>query len=122
MHRRGVSVLPGGDYGFAWAPHWTNAMDLQYLVKYCGMTPMETIVAATRYGGQIMMMEDDLGMIQEGRLADLLLVDGDPVADLSLLLDTKRAAGVMKDGVFYKEPAVKSARSGSFASWNRTAA
>ena len=54
MHRRGVRVLPGGDYGFAWAPHGTNAMDLQYFVKHCGMTPMEALVAATRHGGAIM--------------------------------------------------------------------
>lgn len=122
MHRRGIRVLPGGDYGFAWAPHCTNAMDLQYMVKYCGMTPMETIVAATRYGGQIMMMGDELGTIQEGRLADLLLIDGDPVADLSLLLEPKKMLAVMKDGVFYKEPVVRSERSGTFASWNRAAA
>ena len=122
MHRRGIRVLPGGDYGFAWAPHWTNAMDLQYLVKYCGMTPMETIVAATKYGAQIMMMPDELGLVQEGRLADLLLVDGDPVADLSILLDPKRLLAVMKDGVFYKEPEIRSARTGSLPSWNRTAA
>jgi imidazolonepropionase-like amidohydrolase len=83
---------------------------------------METIVAATRYGGQIMMMENDLGLVQEGRLADLLLVDGDPVADLGILLDPKRLLAVMKDGIFYKEPAIRSARSGSLPSWNRTAA
>ena len=122
MHRRGIRVLPGGDYGFAWAPHWTNAMDLQYFVKYCGMTPMETIVSATKYGGQIMMMENDLGLVQEGRLADLLLVDGDPVADLSILLDQKRLLAVMKDGVFHKEPAIQSARTGSVPSWRRSAA
>jgi imidazolonepropionase-like amidohydrolase len=122
LHRRGVRVLPGGDYGFAWAPHWTNAMDLQYLVKYCGMTPMEAIVSATRYGGQMMMHGDELGTIQEGRLADLILVDGDPVADLSILLDAKRLLAVMKDGVFYKEPDIRAERTGRLPSWNRSAA
>src|SRR5690606_19055121 len=122
LHRRGVRILPGGDYGFAWAPHWTNAMDLQYLVKYCGMTPMEAIVAATRHGGQMMMHGDELGTIQEGRLADLILVDGDPVADLSILLDAKRLLAVMKDGVFYKEPDIRAERTGRLPSWNRSAA
>jgi imidazolonepropionase-like amidohydrolase len=122
LHRRGVRVLPGGDYGFAWAPHGTNAMDLQYMVKYCGMTPMETIVAATRYGGQMMMKGDELGTIEEGRLADLLLVDGDPVADLGILLDEKRLLAVMKDGVFHKEPAIRAERTGRMPTWNRTAA
>jgi imidazolonepropionase-like amidohydrolase len=74
------------------------------------MTPMETIVAATRYGGQIMMMENDLGMVQEGRLADLLLVDGDPVADLSILLDSRKLLAIMKDGVLFKEPEIRSSR------------
>ncbi len=46
MHKRGVKILPGGDYGFAWAKHGENAMDLQYLVKYAGMTPMEALRAA----------------------------------------------------------------------------
>jgi imidazolonepropionase-like amidohydrolase len=69
-----------------------------------------------------MMMEKHLGLVQEGMLADLLLVDGDPVADLSILLDQKRLLAVMKDGVFYKEPAIHSARTGSLPSWRRTAA
>jgi imidazolonepropionase-like amidohydrolase len=110
MHKRGVRVLPGGDYGFAWARHGENAMDLQYLVKYAGMTSMEALLAATRYGGQIMQRGNELGQVQEGFLADLLLVDGDPLADLSILLDRKRLLGIMKDGVFHKEPEMRSAR------------
>lgn len=111
MHRRGVRVLPGGDYGFAWAPHGTNARDLQYFVKYLGFTPMESIVSATRLGGQIMMRGDELGEIKEGYLADLLLVDGDPLADLSLLCDRKRLLAIMKDGEFHKRPEVSAGRS-----------
>jgi imidazolonepropionase-like amidohydrolase len=122
LHKRGVRILPGGDYGFAWAPHWTNAMDLQYLVKYCGMTPMDAIVAATKYGGQIMMRGHELGLVKEGMIADLLLVDGDPVADLSLLLDEKKILAVMKDGHFHKEPRVAATRSDRFSTWRRTAA
>ncbi len=57
MLKRGIRVLPGGDYGFAWAPHGENAKDLEYFVKYLGMTPMETLISATRWGGQIMMKQ-----------------------------------------------------------------
>jgi imidazolonepropionase-like amidohydrolase len=110
MHRRGVRVLPGGDYGFAWAPHGTNAMDLQYFVKHCGMSPMEALVAATRHGGAIMRMPGQLGEVREGQLADLLLVDGDPLSDLSILLDRKRLLAIMKDGVFHKAPEIETAR------------
>ena len=109
MHKRGVKVLPGGDYGFAWAKHGENAMDLQYLVKYAGMTPMEALQSATKYGGQIMKRGKELGQIQEGWLADLLLVDGDPLADLSILLNKNKLLAIMKDGVFHKEPEIRSA-------------
>jgi len=110
LHRRGVRILPGGDYGFAWAKHGENAMDLQYLVKYAGMTPMEAIAAATRLGGEIMMQPGELGLVKEGYLADLLLVDGDPLADLGLLLDRSKLLAIMKDGAFHKEPELRATR------------
>ena len=111
MHKRGVKILPGGDYGFAWIPHGSNATDLEYFVKYLGFTPMEAIVAATKLGGEIMMQPRELGLVKEGYLADLLLVDGDPLANISLLQDKDRILAVMKDGTFYKQPDVHSARS-----------
>ena len=82
MHKRGIRILPGGDYGFAFTPHCQNARDLEFFVKYLGFTPMEAIRSATLYGGQIMMKADELGAIKDGYLADLLLVDGDPLANL----------------------------------------
>ncbi len=111
MHKRGVKILPGGDYGFAWIPHGSNATDLEYFVKYLGFTPMEAIVSATQYGGQIMMKGNELGQIKEGYLADILLVDGDPIANIAILQDKDRLLAVMKDGVFYKQPDIRSARS-----------
>ena len=107
MHKRGIRVLPGGDYGFAWAPHGANATDLQYLCKYAGFTPLEALKAATFFGGQIMMQGQELGQVKEGFLADLLLVDGDPAADLSILLDKKKLLAIMKDGKFFKEPGLR---------------
>jgi imidazolonepropionase-like amidohydrolase len=120
MHKRGVRVLPGGDYGFAWAPHGTNATDLQYFVKHCGMTAMEALISATRYGGQIMLMGNEIGEVKEGYLADLLLVDGDPLADLSILLDKKRLLAIMKDGVFHKAPEIAASRSSRTPSYSPT--
>ncbi|MBV8410688.1 MAG: amidohydrolase family protein, partial [Alphaproteobacteria bacterium] len=55
MKRRGIRVLPGGDYGFAWNPIGTNARDLEHFVKLFGYSPMEAILAATKLGGEIMM-------------------------------------------------------------------
>jgi len=116
MHKRGIRVLPGGDYGFAFTPHCQNARDLEFFVKYLGFTPMEAIRCATLYGGQVMMKPDELGVIKEGYLADLLLVDGDPLANLSILRDPKRILAVMKDGEFAKSPEIASQRQ-----WERVA-
>src|SRR6185436_4048629 len=80
LKARGVKVLPGGDYGFMWNPHGNNARDLTYFVELLGFTPMEAIVGATKWGGEIMGMGDELGLVRKGFLADLLLVDGDPLA------------------------------------------
>jgi imidazolonepropionase-like amidohydrolase len=104
MHRRGIRVLIGGDYGFAWTPQGTNAKDLEYFVDMIGMSPMEAIMAATRYGGQIMGMGEELGQIKPGFLADMLLVDGDPLANVRILQEKNRLLAIMKDGKFYKEP------------------
>jgi imidazolonepropionase-like amidohydrolase len=118
MLKRGIRVLPGGDYGFAWAPHGENAKDLEYFVKYLGMTPMEAIVSCTRWGGQIMMKGKELGEIRDGWLADLLLVDGDPVSNIAILQDRSKLLAIMKDGQFCKEPEIRSART----RWTQTAA
>ena len=104
LKKRGVRILPGGDYGFAWNPIGNNARDLEYFVDLLGFTPMEAIQAATKQGGEIMMRGDELGQIKEGFLADILLVDGNPLLDVSILQDPSRLLGIMKDGAFHKEP------------------
>jgi imidazolonepropionase-like amidohydrolase len=110
MHRRGIRVLIGGDYGFAWTPQGTNAKDLEYFVDLVGMSPMEAILAGTMYGGQIMGMGNELGQIKEGWLADLLLVDGDPVANVRVLQEHDRLLAIMKDGKFHKRPQMQEQR------------
>jgi imidazolonepropionase-like amidohydrolase len=110
MHKRGIRILPGGDYGFAWIKHGTNAKDLEYFVKYLGFTPMEALVAATKCGGEIMLHGNDLGQVRDGYLADLLLVDGDPVADITCLQDRSKLLAIMKDGVFHKAPVLRGQR------------
>ena len=102
LKRRGVRILGGGDYGFGLTPHGQNARDLEHLVRHCGFTPMEAILSMTKLGGAAMDLPDDLGQVREGFLADLLLVDGDPLADTNLLLDRSRLLAVMKDGEFHK--------------------
>jgi imidazolonepropionase-like amidohydrolase len=105
MRKRGIRVLPGGDYGFAWNPHGTYARDLLLFVDVLGFTPLETLVAATRLGGEIMGMGEELGQIKPGYLADLLLVDGDPLADIKRLQSQDALLVIMKDGRLHKAPA-----------------
>ena len=110
MHRRGIRVLIGGDYGFAWTPQGTNAKDIETFVELLGFSPMEAILAATKYGGQIMGMGDELGQIKPGYLADMLLVDGDPIANVRVLQDKTRLLAIMKDGKFHKAPKMNEQR------------
>jgi imidazolonepropionase-like amidohydrolase len=104
LKRRGVRILPGGDYGFAWNPNGTNARDIGHFVKLFGFSPMDAIVAATRLGGEIMGMGERLGQIQPGYLADLILLDGDPLSDPALLADRSRIKAICQSGKFHKAP------------------
>jgi len=102
LKRRGVRILGGGDYGFGLTPHGDNARDLDHLARYCGFTPMEALLSMTRDGGAAMDMPEELGQIREGFLADLLLVDGNPLENPLVLLDHDKLQVVMKDGKLHK--------------------
>jgi imidazolonepropionase-like amidohydrolase len=84
-------------------PHGTNANDLQYFVDYIGMTPAEALRSATKLGGEIMQKPEELGMLRPGFLADIVLVNGNPLKDLSILTDPAKIQLVMKDGVVHKD-------------------
>ncbi|HSE06701.1 MAG TPA: amidohydrolase family protein, partial [Methylomirabilota bacterium] len=96
MRKRGIRVLPGGDYGFVYTPHGTYARDLWLFVKLLGFSAMETLVAATRLGGEIMGRAGELGLVKPGALADLLLVEGDPLADIAILQEARAIRMIMK--------------------------
>jgi imidazolonepropionase-like amidohydrolase len=104
LKRRGVRLLPGGDYGFPFNPNGRNARDLELFVRHLGFTATEALVAVTLRGGEIMGMEHELGRIAPGYLADLLLVRGDPTRDVALLQDRQNLLAIMKDGRFHKAP------------------
>ena len=79
-------------------PHGQNAHEFELMVQ-AGMPPMFALQAATANGAQLLKHEKDLGMVAAGKLADVVAVPGDPIADISLM---KRVSFVMKDGVVYK--------------------
>jgi imidazolonepropionase-like amidohydrolase len=65
---------------------------------------MEAIIAATALGGEVMARPHELGQVKAGFLADLILVDGDPLVDITVLQDRSRIHAVMKDGAFFRAP------------------
>ncbi len=111
LRKRGVRHLIGGDYGFAWSPHGTQARDLKYFIDYYGYSAEEALICATRNGGQAMMSDGNLGTLEAGKLADLILVKGDVLADVTILTDPARIALVMKDGAVHSEQFGHSKRS-----------
>ena len=89
----------GGDYGFAWNPHGDYAKELTFFVDYVGFTPLETITCATKTGAEILGRAHEIGTVEPGKLADLLLIDGDVLADISLLEDRSRFLAVIQGGL-----------------------
>jgi imidazolonepropionase-like amidohydrolase len=104
MRKRGIRVMPGGDYGFPYNPIGRNARDLDLFVRLFGFSPAEALVAATGTGGALMDM--DVGTIRAGMLADILLVSGDPTRDVTILQDKDNLHAIMKGGAFHKAPTV----------------
>jgi imidazolonepropionase-like amidohydrolase len=104
MHKAGIKVVPFGDYGFAWLPQGTEARDLEHFVNLFGFEPWEALSAATAVGGEAWVGKsgEKMGRVAVGYLADILLVDGNPLLDLSLLQDRSALLAIMKDGQFYK--------------------
>lgn len=102
MRKRGIRVLPGGDYGFPYNPIGRNARDLDLFVRLFGFSPAEALAAATGQGAALMDLP--VGAIRAGHFADILLVTGDPTEDVTILQDKANLAAIMKGGRFHKRP------------------
>lgn len=94
----GVKVVAGTDEG-AWV-HGNNAHEIRLLVQ-SGMSPMQAIVAATGHAAQCLGLDAEIGTIVPGKKADLILVDGDPLKDVTILEAGRKVRLVMKDGETY---------------------
>jgi imidazolonepropionase-like amidohydrolase len=97
--RAGGRLGMGGDYGFGWNPHGDYARELTFFVKEVGLTPLEVITCATKTGAEIMDRGAEFGTLEKGKLADVLVVDGDVVADIALLEDRRRFIAVLQGGI-----------------------
>jgi len=96
--RAGVKVGLGSDYlSDPWSPMGKNAAELEFYVK-AGRTPLETIVCATKVNSEVLGMEDELGTLEAGKFADLIVVQGDPLKDISVLSHRENIVSVYKGG------------------------
>ena len=91
-----VKIIVSTDAGFL-VYHGENAGELEELVKG-GFTPMEAIVAATRNSVECLGLEQHIGTLEAGKYADLVIVDGDPLADIRILQDKNKIVQVFKSG------------------------
>lgn len=96
--KAGVKVVAGTDAG-GWG-HGNNAEELECLVA-AGMTPMQALVAGTGWASECCGLEKDVGTVERGKFADLVLVNGDPLSDITVLQDKNRIKLVMKEGTIY---------------------
>ncbi len=99
----GVRIVLGDDYGAAGFPHGIYGEEIEFYVKVAGIAPLDVLKWATVNGAALMGRADELGTVTAGKLADLLVVDGDPATDITVLVDRTRILAVMKDGRFVKD-------------------
>lgn len=97
--KEGGRIGLGGDYGFAWNPHGDYARELSFFVNYVGFTPEETLMCATKTGSEIAGSSELVGTLEVGKLADLLIVTGNPLENIHLLEDRNNLYAVIQNGI-----------------------
>ncbi len=96
-----IPIAMGTDAGTPLNRHGENLKELELLVKM-GMSPMEAIVSATKTASEVLGLEGKIGTLEKGKLADLIVVDGDPLEDITLLQKQEKIKIILKEGQFYK--------------------
>lgn len=95
--KAGVKIALGTDAAMPLVMHGGNAREFELMVEY-GLTPMQAILAGTRNAAENLRLIDQIGTLEAGKLADIVVVDGDPLADITILKNLSCIKLVLKDG------------------------
>lgn len=96
-----IPIAMGTDAGTPYNCHGENLKEMELLVK-AGLTPMEAIVATTKTASEVLDLDKKIGTLEKGKVADLIVVDGNPLKDIGLLQKKDKILAIMKEGQFYK--------------------
>lgn len=104
-HEAGVQIGVGTDfiYDRSMMPYGKNAMELELLTRDAGLTNAEALEAATRTGAAIILREKELGTVEPGKLADLIVINGNPLEDISILQESEKILCVLLGGQLVKD-------------------
>jgi imidazolonepropionase-like amidohydrolase len=104
--RDGIQIAMGTDAGTPFNFHGENAQEIERMVAL-GMSPMQAILASTSAAAQLIGIQDQVGTVEKGKLADLLLFKGNPLRSIEQLRDRSRIIGVMQAGKWVVGPLSK---------------
>jgi len=107
--KSGVKIAAGTDAGTPFNPHGDLALELAKMVEF-GLPPMLALVAATSNAARLLRMQDQIGSVEKGKVADLILVDGDPLQDIGVM---RRPSFVMKSGQVVRQDTTRPASVGA---------
>jgi imidazolonepropionase-like amidohydrolase len=96
-----IPIAMGTDAGTPFNCHGENLKEMELLVK-AGMTPMEAMTATTKIASEVLGLEKKIGTLEKGKLADLIVVDGNPLKDIRVLQEKDKILAIMKEGCFHK--------------------
>jgi imidazolonepropionase-like amidohydrolase len=100
-HKAKIPIAMGTDAGTPFNRHGENLKEMELLVRI-GFTPMEAIVATTKTASEVLGLEKKIGTLEKGKLADLVIIDGDPLENIGVLQYKEKIMAIMKEGRFYK--------------------